>query len=231
MNEEYKKMFRSLWLILKTKSVDELNFLVHMPEDNDFASYKFQPESIRNHWRIRNFELSEQNRILMANFLDEMLSEKLPYLWSRLYKRGHNYSNIQFLINITTDRQVEVILTTEYYDTEDNSDEYTVEDDPKLANVFNAIGMLNPNITTAELDFEGSGDSGAIDSDIVTDQGTYRVPDSVERWCYGILPPGWEINEGSSGRFTFDLDNKTVETLVSENIEGSMEDTILVLSF
>ena len=33
MNEEYKKMFKSLWLILKTKSVDELNFFVQMPED------------------------------------------------------------------------------------------------------------------------------------------------------------------------------------------------------
>lgn len=231
MNEEYKKMFRSLWLILKTKSVDELNFFVQMPEDNDFVSYKFQPGSIQNDWRIRNFELSEQNRILMANFLGEMLSEKLPYLWSRLYKKFHNYNAIRFLINITTDRQVEVILSAEYYDTEDNSDEYTVEDDPKLANVFNAIEMLNPNITTVELNFEGSGDSGAIDSYIVTDQGTYRVPESVERWCYGILPSGWEINEGSSGNFTFDLDNKTVETLVSENVEGSIEDTILVLSF
>ena len=231
MNEEYKKMFRSLWLILKTKSVDELNFFVQMPEDNDFESYKFQPGSIQNDWRIRNFELSEQIRILMAKFLNEMFSEKLPYLSSRLYKKGHNYNVIRFLINITTDRQVEVILSAEYYDTEDNSDEYTVEDDPKLANVFNAIEMLNPDITTVELNFEGSGDSGAIDSYIVTDQGTYRVPESVERWCYGILPSGWEINEGSSGNFTFDLDTKTVKTLISENVEGSIEDTILVLSF
>lgn len=231
MNEEYKKMFKSLWLILKTKSVSELNFFVDMPSDNDFASYKFQPSSIQSDWRIRNLEMSEQNRILMSKFLEEMLSEKLPYLWSRLYKRYHNYNTIQFLINITTDRQVEVILSAEYYDTEDNSDEYTVEDDPNLSGVFDSILLLNPNITSAQLDFEGSGDSGAVDSYIVTDNGTYDVPESVERWCYRILPPGWEINEGSSGRFTFDLYNNTVEVLVSENIEGSMEDTILELSF
>jgi|688.fasta_scaffold05049_6 hypothetical protein len=231
MNEEYKKMFKSLWLILKTMSATELNFFVNMPENNDFATYVFQPESIQNDWRIRYFEMSLQNKVLMAKFLNEMLSERLPSLWSRLFKKGYNYNDIRFQIDILENRQVDVNFIAEYYDTDESEDEYTIEDDSRLVDVFQSIRMLNPNISSAKLDFEGSGDSGSIDSDIVTNEGVYPVPKSVENWCYSILPGGWEINEGSYGNFYFDLETETVGVLVSENVEGSMEDTMFELSF
>ena len=58
-----------------------------------------------------------------------------------------------------------------------------------------------------EIDFQGSGDSGWVEEDGRTrKEDNYKIPDVVENYCYELLNkyPGWEINEGSQGKFYFD---------------------------
>lgn len=58
-----------------------------------------------------------------------------------------------------------------------------------------------------EVDFQGSGDSGWVEEDGRTRRDdNYKIPDVVENYCYELLNqyPGWEINEGSQGKFYFD---------------------------
>jgi len=68
-----------------------------------------------------------------------------------------------------------------------------------------------------QLDYNGSGDSGYIESSFV-DGG--RVPANIENWCYEVLENnygGWEINEGSQGYFLFDTKNNTIELELTYN--------------
>ena len=58
-----------------------------------------------------------------------------------------------------------------------------------------------------EINFQGSGDSGWVEEDGRTrKEDNYKIPDVVENYCYELLNmyPGWEINEGSQGKFYFD---------------------------
>lgn len=230
MNEEYSKLFKSLWLILRTMSVSELNFFIEMPEDDSFTKYVILPDDILPDWRIRNFQMSEKNKELFAKFLNEQLSEKLPSLWRKIRFVG-TLNNVQFNITITKDRELLVVFNYNYYDSEDSEDEYSVEDDPKLSKVFESILAVNPDILSAEFEFEGSGDSGAIDPDMVTNEGTFPIPEPVARWSYSVLPYGFEINEGSNGSFLFNVEDQEVTVTIRENIEGSHEDTMLELKF
>lgn len=60
------------------------------------------------------------------------------------------------------------------------------------------------------LRYGGGGDSGYIESNFENGEPS---PGAVEEWCYKELEEnfgGWEINEGSQGKFTFDFNEKIV---------------------
>lgn len=79
--------------------------------------------------------------------------------------------------------------------------------------------------------YNGSGDSGYID-DFFSESSS--VPSDVEDWVYRKLESccgGWEINEGSQGKFVFDLINKTVTHSHTYNIEESESITICEVKF
>jgi hypothetical protein len=46
-----------------------------------------------------------------------------------------------------------------------------------------------------------------------------------------MLPGGWEINEGSQGTFTIDLEEKTIELEYTENIYETQSNTVMELDF
>jgi len=73
-----------------------------------------------------------------------------------------------------------------------------------------------------KFDFNGGGDSGYIDDKGTTDFfGSVEIPSQFEDFFYGMLNdfPGWEINEGSFGDFTIDMDLETIELDFSWNTE------------
>jgi hypothetical protein len=91
-------------------------------------------------------------------------------------------------------------------------------------------------ITSVEVGFDGYGDSGQIEditayvgSTVVGLGSTHmQIPevdsfppafasgtlrDAIEKFCFDLLEmthPGWEINEGSSGHFTFDVGKRLI---------------------
>lgn len=61
--------------------------------------------------------------------------------------------------------------------------------------------------------YEGGGDDGYIQDDIdLNKTGSISIPKGLESWLYHCLEyfGGWEINEGSSGRFYFNFKKKIV---------------------
>jgi hypothetical protein len=100
-----------------------------------------------------------------------------------------------------------------------------------LFDAFAAVG-----ITSVEVSFDGCGDSGQIE-DITAYVGSTVVVlgstpmqfpkadsfppplaagtlrDAIENFCFDLLEmthPGWEINDGSSGHFTFDVGKRLI---------------------
>ena len=77
--------------------------------------------------------------------------------------------------------------------------------------------------------FDGNGDSGQIEQAEDESGSIINVSANVEDWCYNQLESnygGWEINEGSSGQFIFDLDNNTCELEFGWNNENTECDTL-----
>lgn len=77
--------------------------------------------------------------------------------------------------------------------------------------------------------FDGSGDSGSIEQAEDESGNTVNLIPDVEDWCYNILEGqygGWEINEGSRGKFMFDIENRTCELEFGWNNENTECDTV-----
>ena len=80
--------------------------------------------------------------------------------------------------------------------------------------------------------YNGSGDSGWIENSFEPTNGA--VPADIEHWMYDELERhcgGWEINEGSDGRFIFDFNQSVVHLEHTYNTEESQRDTIWEESF
>lgn len=113
--------------------------------------------------------------------------------------------------------------------------------------VFDALASAG--ITCVEIVFDGSGDSGQIESvtaragetpaDLPAVEVAIATPihdgsglnhltvglgDAIEELAYGFLEEthgGWEINEGAFGEFTFDVAERSIELGYNERIETS----------
>jgi len=82
------------------------------------------------------------------------------------------------------------------------------------------------------LSYNGGGDSGYIESSF--DETSDAVPSSIENWCYKELEDhfgGWEINEGSDGRFIFNFNNSTVDLDHTFNTEEHGANTLFEENF
>lgn len=115
---------------------------------------------------------------------------------------------------------------TEYGTNDAVSEQF--EDEPELFKIINkALVSSEKKPTELALTFEGGGDSGFLNESF--DNFNLAVPESVENWCYETLENnfgGWEINEGSSGNFVFNLEEQTVTLNYYENIEVGRTNTL-----
>lgn len=123
-----------------------------------------------------------------------------------------------------------------YYDRGDgssvlyDSDEDKVRFDKWMDEDMQDVEVPSEGILT--LSYNGGGDSGYIESSF--DETSDAVPASIEDWCYSQLEShfgGWEINEGSDGRFIFNFNNSTVELEHTYNTEENESKTLFEENF
>ena len=150
---------------------------------------------------------------LMKYFGKEFTDEVMDYM------DDSGYTELHILIDciekeITFDVQVEVTNTTDEYYEED------IEDVDDLESIVTY--MAKNNYKTATINFNGGGDSGYIDDTIYFSNGRNRVSDfgKLEDYLYDMLEealPGWEINDGSQGTFTINLEQGTINLALGIN--------------
>lgn len=144
---------------------------------------------------------------------------------------GSDYHSVIFKID-TTEKKVFLIDQygiSEPSDTQSNS--WDLSDDDEIGEIFEEISGLYSDKSILELEYNGSGDSGYIESSFTNGE---RVPSDVENWCYNALENlhgGWEINEGSQGKFLFNIKDKIIELYHSYNEMSEEEYEIFSESF
>lgn len=123
-----------------------------------------------------------------------------------------------------------------YYGREDGSSiEYDSDEDKAVFDKWMEEDLQDvevPSEGILTLSYNGGGDSGYIESSF--DETSDAVPASIEDWCYKQLEShfgGWEINEGSDGRFIFDFNNSTVNLDHTYNTEENATNTLFEENF
>jgi hypothetical protein len=85
-----------------------------------------------------------------------------------------------------------------------------------------------------EMTYDGSGDSGWIQDQVDSDEGSKGMTNELENIAYEALElfhAGWEINEGSSGNIKFNFEDQTLTITHYQNIEDEVEDFYKSFSF
>lgn len=143
-------------------------------------------------------------------------------------------------IDVDCDKsEISVNFDYGYYDTgEEQTNSYEMgesEDlDEELNEIFDSINSELDDIPEdgeLTLEYNGSGDSGYIQSDFTNGETT---PRAVEDWCYRVLENihgGWEINEGSQGKFYFNTKKRSVVLEHTYNLDETGRDTIFEEKF
>jgi hypothetical protein len=133
-----------------------------------------------------------------------------------------NSGSLEFEIDVN-ERKLKIDGYHKEYSTNDSSYEWSDKEgdfEGVLDDVFSELGG-----DTAILEFAGGGDSGYLNDRMeVIGVGHKPVPASLEDWCYSKIPSGWEINEGSQGRFIIDSRHKQIVLEYGENVEDDLSD-------
>lgn len=182
---------------------------------------------------------SNSYNVEIPNFIKPTLQRVIDYLVEPGSVEQPDYDDINYeRISIDVDAVSRTISASYYcvYTTESEPEGITYsleedEDDDKLREVFETFEEIKgdyPKLNNLELRYYGGGDSGYLE-DYFDNMTNIQVPSAVEDWCYDKLESnfgGWEINEGSSGYFYFNLEDKVAELVHTSNIEESESNTL-----
>lgn len=118
------------------------------------------------------------------------------------------YSSYEMIVD-TVSRKITIYGI--YYETEVSesySEEIDLEGEEKELFWNDLYSEIGNDLRTFDVEIIGGGDSGYFECAL------HRLPNDVEEILYGILEdkaPGWEINEGSSGKFVINPIEKTIQ--------------------
>jgi len=144
--------------------------------------------------------------------IDKVVSELIDQIDFNLYdiesENGSNHVEIEFF---SSEKKIMITVYETVTDTEPASTSGSILE---LEN-DDLNDLKEKGVTLVEITYNGGGDSGFIDEDMEVDsKETVKVSAGIENVCYNILQEfgGWEINEGSQGKITFDFvsDNYSV---------------------
>jgi hypothetical protein len=128
---------------------------------------------------------------------------------------GSEYYRVDVYFNLSN-RNIVITSDIEEQKSETASDEYDVIDNPSVQSFLD-----ENNIDYLEVTYSGGGDDGYIEDDGYDNEGNkYRLSNDLEQFLYSELNGsfgGWEINEGSSGKFIIQRETVEIEHEWYEN--------------
>ena len=185
---------------------------------------------------------NEFNPIPMENSIEEWLESNSKEMDTN--QEGEDPYSFDLVIDVI-DRTISVFeIYSEHKDGEETVVTINIDgadgldSEPDLAPIISAF-CDDKEICRGgvQWDFNGGGDSGFIESERGTadfTEGDIPMTKDLEDMCYRLLENnygGWEINEGSSGFFTLDLDLEQLSLTYVEHIEEQMYNMVYTEKF
>jgi hypothetical protein len=192
-----KNKLRILFKYLKGMGIDNITFNVDL--ENGIQ------------WFELNMEYNSSSAI--ENIVQEIIEEyedKLYELGPGTLDNPNEYFQVSGQIIPNEGKFIFTEIDYQGYDTEGSGTYYDKDDyeeDDSMYDTFIEVGKFLDEIraNSATVGYSGGGDSGAVDNNYESENGSGMVPSNIENICYDLLEEygGWEINEGSQGNIVF----------------------------
>lgn len=226
LTNDEKKYLNRMCNFLKSFSDDLHEVELTEYQDNDSQDYLIK--ELRNLVSSRKY-FDGRHRVDVTegfkNIVDNILNNIDGWDEPDIYEIKSVTSNIIFNC---FEKKLSIYLNYYFYEEENSSDIY--EEEPEIVERLESEG-LSLDQSTIYVDYNGGGDSGWLEG--IFDNGE-EVPRFFEDWCYDKLNSdysGWEIDEGSSGSFIVNFEEKTIEIVHTANTETSKEHLIYQTKF
>jgi|688.fasta_scaffold31930_3 hypothetical protein len=167
----------------------------------------------------------KSNLSLISN-IESIVEEIAEHYVEELYDFGpgssSNSASDYFQVELTFYPEKNKLIFSETTHTEYGSESsgmsYDISDyneDDSMYNTFMDIRKFleKEGIEEMTVSYNGSGDSGYIESDYTSKNKSGQIDEDIEHICYDLLQEygGWEINEGSQGTIIFTKDEIDVQ--------------------
>jgi len=140
----------------------------------------------------------------IEEFFDDLLSREV----GTESPNDSEYSYYEMIVE-TVSRKITINgIYSESIVSESYSEEIDLDGEEKELFWNDLYSKIGNNLRTFDVEIIGGGDSGYFECAL------HMLPNDVEEILYGILEdkaPGWEINEGSSGKFVINPIEKTIQ--------------------
>ena len=228
LSPEEKKYFEFLWRLGKSYSSKYMTF--EFDYDDIYSDGANVSEFLNDDSYPNPVVIPEKVAVFLTNYFNKNVYEGLEGVFDGMNIDDPSSQRVYFIIDLEK-RQIRSWVETDYFGEGENQS--ALRDIPK--SVFKS---MKSSLEDSEfqryihIPFEGGGDSGYIDDSVTLNDGTrFEISGTLSDILYEMLPGGWEINEGSQGRFTIDLEEKTIELEYTENIYETQSNTVMELDF
>lgn len=205
-----KKYFDALLVYMRNLGVDRV--WTEMTMDGSHVDYWDQEFQATKNGDYKKIGMPKQ----FIKLFDTLVEKYGQEIWDGSQNEWDS-EHYRVDINVSlSERKIIITSDIEEQTTDGSSDEYDVIEVPSVQS------FLDENeIDDFEVSYSGGGDDGYIEDDGYDDEGNqYRLSDDLENYLYSKLNNsfgGWEINEGSSGKFIINRQTMVIEHEWYEN--------------
>lgn len=199
-----KKYFESLLLYMRNLGVDRI--WTEMTMDGSHVDYWDEDFQATKNGSYKQIPIPKQ----FIKLFDTLIEKYGQEIWDGSQNEwGSEYYRVDINVFLS-DKKIIITSDIEEQTSEGSSNEYDVIEVPEVQSFLDDNG-----IDDFEVSYSGGGDDGYIDDDGYDDEGNqYRLSDDLENYLYSKLNNsfgGWEINEGSSGKFIINRNTMEIE--------------------
>ena len=195
-----KNKLRILFKYLKGMGIDELKLRVDLENGIQYLEYDTQYD--------------------ISSAMDSIINEIIEIYENDLYELGpgnldnpNDYFRVEVKILPSENKFIFTEIDYQGYEAEGSGSYYDIndyEEGESMYETFIEVGKFLDEIgsDSVTVNYSGGGDSGAVDNDYESENGSGMVPNKIEDICYNLLQEygGWEINEGSQGNIVLTKD-------------------------
>jgi hypothetical protein len=205
-----KKYFEALLVYMRNLGVDRV--WTEMSMSGSYVDHWDQEFQATKNGNYKKIGMPKQ----FIKLFDTLVEKYGQEIWDGSQNEwGSDYYRVDINVSLS-ERKIIITSDIEEQKTEGASAEYDVINNPSVQS------FLDENdIDYLEVSYSGGGDDGYIEDDGYDDDGNqYSLSNDLEELLYEKLDSsfgGWEINEGSSGKFIIQRETVEIEHEWYEN--------------